>query len=200
MPSNITPVSTWTTPLTGPANGDPVDGGIGGPAYDMGQKLANRIERLKDLLPYATVSYLSRYVDDASDTNAAIANTSSTSYTTLTGWSPGEPIIAVPAVGDVIMVRANLNIQFTGGGNAGGYVKLAIYDGTTEFDLKGAKYYQANNDGNIGRGIALVGVYTIASAVSHTLRVKGKCLSGSDTLNWFGHAGILVESLRQVVV
>lgn len=48
MPSNITPTSAWTDPLTGPANGDPVDGGAGGPAYDMGQKLANRIEFLKD--------------------------------------------------------------------------------------------------------------------------------------------------------
>lgn len=48
MPSNITPVSAWTTPLTGPANGDPVDGGTGGAPFDMGQKLANRIEFLKD--------------------------------------------------------------------------------------------------------------------------------------------------------
>ena len=48
MPSNITPVSAWTTPLTGPANGDPVDGGTGGAPFDMGQKLANRVEFLKD--------------------------------------------------------------------------------------------------------------------------------------------------------
>lgn len=50
MPANITPVSAWTSPLTGPANGDPVDGGAGAPSYDMGQKLANRIEFLKDHL------------------------------------------------------------------------------------------------------------------------------------------------------
>lgn len=48
MPANIVPVNTWTTPLTGPANGDPVNGGAGGPSYDMGQKLSNRIEFLKD--------------------------------------------------------------------------------------------------------------------------------------------------------
>ena len=48
MPANIVPVNAWTTPLTGPANGDPVDGGVGAPSYDMGQKIANRVEFLKE--------------------------------------------------------------------------------------------------------------------------------------------------------
>lgn len=48
MPSNITPTNAWTTPLTGPANGDSVAGGPGGASYDMGQKLANRVEFLKE--------------------------------------------------------------------------------------------------------------------------------------------------------
>jgi hypothetical protein len=48
MPSNITPVNAWTTPLTAPAPGDPVDGGVGGPVFDMGQIIANRIEFLKE--------------------------------------------------------------------------------------------------------------------------------------------------------
>jgi hypothetical protein len=44
MPANITPSDAWTDPITGPANGDPVDGDAGGPVFDMGQKLANRSE------------------------------------------------------------------------------------------------------------------------------------------------------------
>lgn len=52
MPGNITPVNTWTTPLTGPAAGDPVNGGAGAPSFDMGQKLANRIEFLKERTHY----------------------------------------------------------------------------------------------------------------------------------------------------
>lgn len=185
MPENITDVETFTSPIVVPTDGD---AGLAASVKTAFQGLSNRTALLKG--GYRIEGWVGRAVADASDTNALIASTSSTSYATLTGWSPGEPIIALPKVGERLLVVANLNVQFTGAGNAGGYVKLAIHDGTTEFDLNGAKFYQSNNDGGVARGIALVGYYTIASAVTHRIRVKGKCLSGSDTLNWIGQAGI----------
>lgn len=185
MPENITDVETFTSPIVVPVDGD---AGLAASVKTAFQGLSNRTALLKGA--YRLEGWVGRSVDDAGDANGVIATTSSTSYATLTGWSPGEPIIALPEIGEILLVMANLNVQFTGGGNAGGYVKLAIHDGTTEFDLKGAKYHQSNNDGGLGRGIALVGYYTFASAVPHTIRVKGKCGSGSDTLTWFGQAGI----------
>lgn len=185
MPENLTDTQTFTSPIAVPTDGD---AGLAASVKTPFQGLANRTALLHGA--YRIDGWVGRSVDDAADANGVIASTSSTSYATLTGWSPGEPIVATPEVGEILLVVANLNVQFTGGGNAGGYVKLAIHDGTTEFDLKGAKYYQSNNDGGIARGIALVGYYTFASTAAHTLRVKGKCLSGSDTLNWLGQAGI----------
>lgn len=191
MPENLTDTETFTSPIVVPTDGD---AGLAASVKTALQGLANRTALLHGA--YRIANWVGRSVDDPTDTNALIASTSSTSYVTLTGWSPGEPIIALPQAGEKLIVMANLNVQFTGAGNAGGYVKLAIHDGTTEFDLSGAKYHQANNDGNIGRGLSLIGYYTFASASAHTLRLKGKCGSGSDTLNWFGAAGVNLVVLR----
>lgn len=185
MPENLTESETFTTPVAVPTDGD---AGLSASVKGAFQALANRTALLHG--GYRLAFWQNRRVDDPTDANGLIASTSSTSYVTLTGWTPGEPVVTVPAVGDILLVAATLNAQFTGAGNAGGYLKLAIHDGTTEYDLRGAKYHQANNDGNIGRGIALLGSYTFGSAAAHTIRLKGKCGSGSDTLNWFGQAGI----------
>lgn len=191
MPENLTDSETFTSPIVVPTDGD---AGLSTSVKTGFQGLANRTALLHGA--YRLAGWVGRSVDDGADANGVIASTSSTIYATLTGWSPGEPIIALPKTGEILLVHANLNVQFTGGGNAGGYVKLAIYDGTNEYDLKGAKFYQSNNDGGVARGIALIGYYTFASETAHTIRVKGKCLSGSDTLNWVGQAGIILQWLK----
>lgn len=184
MPANITDVSTWTTPVVVPADGD---AGLASSVSAAFQALANRTALLRG--SHKIHSYMQRTVADPTDANATIASTSSTSYATLSGWSPGTPFVATPAVGDMLIVVATLNVQFTGVGNAGGYLKLVAHDGTTENDIVGAKCHRANNMGNVGFGLVLAGLYTFAGTASHEIRLKGKCGSGSDTLNWFGEAG-----------
>jgi hypothetical protein len=198
MPAAITPANTWTTPVNGPANGDPVDGSPSGASFLMGQALANRIEYIKSRVNYVTAGYLGRYVDDPTDANGVIASVTATSYTDMTGWAPSEPVIASPQAGDIILVRAQIHLQFTGAGNGGGWVKIIAYDGTTENEVKGCKVYQSNNNGSLGVSYSMEGWYTIASAVSHSFRLKAKCGGALTTCSWLGGAAILLETLRPV--
>lgn len=147
----------------------------------------------------AMVAHVERWVDDTADANGSIDTTSSTSYDALVGWSGGDPALDL-LTDDLVEVTVCLLGQFTGAGNAGGFAKIMVNDGVGDQDLHGCKWYQSNNNAGLGVGITLTGFYTAAEDATHVFSLYAKCLSGSDTFTWFGHASISIKAYRRGVV